>query len=703
MGLLSLGTPLTWHEAKQHNNLVRSNGIEQLINIHRQSAARTHDKFYWGDEVEYMLVRFDAALSRATLSIDEDEILNVLHDAHPECVAHNISFHPEYGRYMLEATPARPYDGRALADYLYVEQNMAYRRSVSRAHLPRDVVPLTITAFPRMGLAGFTSPPHEPNGVASQSLFLPDEIINRHVRFPTLTANIRARRGSKVAINLPIFRDTRTDMRDALIPATPRGLFTHDSEPYQGAALPGHVYMDSMGFGMGCSCLQITVQAQDINEARYLYDSLANFAPVLLSATAASPIFKGYLVAQDVRWNVISGAVDDRTPYERGVAPLAEHKLFGGLDVDEARTDKHAPHARDGKDIQRIPKSRYDSISNYLSDEHTTGYYKPEYNDVAAPINAGVYAKLQANGFDAALANHFAHLFIRDPLVLFSERVSNSDNAVDNDHFENLQSTNWQTLRFKPPAPFVEGQTAADPETPGWRVEFRPMEIQVTDFENAAYSVIIPLFARAILKYKPNYYLPLSQVDANMVTAHGVNSVLEGKFYARKHTGLDVSDFAGFDLGWFDRKISQLQSHTAPVATEKDEYNLANGVAVATGDDSVVEVSVNDVINGTATQPGLVHMVTKIIASTYPDASVEQLEQLQAYLKLVSYRASGKLPTFAKYARDFVVAHPAYEADSRVSEQVNYDLCVRVAQVTAYEEVGLFGKELGAYLMKHRR
>ena len=37
----------------------------------------------------------------------------------------------------------------------------------------------------------------------SQSLFLPDAIINPHPRFPTLTENIRERRGCKVAINVP--------------------------------------------------------------------------------------------------------------------------------------------------------------------------------------------------------------------------------------------------------------------------------------------------------------------------------------------------------------------------------------------------------------------------------------------------------------------------------------------------------------------
>lgn len=34
---------------------------------------------------------------------------------------------------------------------------------------------------------------------------------------------------------------------------------------------------------------------------------------------------------------------------------------------------------------------------------------------------------------------------------------------------QNIQSTNWQTMRFKPPPPNSDI---------GWRVEFRPMEVR---------------------------------------------------------------------------------------------------------------------------------------------------------------------------------------------------------------------------------
>lgn len=121
-----------------------------------------------------------------------------------------------------------------------------------------------------------------------------------------------------------------------------------------------------------------------------------------------------------------------------------------------------------------MPKSRYDSVDSYISNDPL---FREEYNDNELPIDEEVKATLMENGIDEKLSNHLAHLFIRDPLVIFSENVDQDDeNSMD--HFENLQSTNWQTMRFKPPPP--GGQI-------GWRVEFRSMEVQITDFEKCCF------------------------------------------------------------------------------------------------------------------------------------------------------------------------------------------------------------------------
>jgi len=145
---------------------------------------------------------------------------------------------------------------------------------------------------------------------------VPDQIINPHARFPwvfvychwgmwrvrfvslvgsesvvschrTLTANIRRRRGAKVQINVPVFHDVNTP-KPYLEPA-PDSLLNFLNVPQgtlpellPGVALPDHVYMDAMAFGMGNSCLQVTFQACSVEEARTLYDQLTPIAPILV-------------------------------------------------------------------------------------------------------------------------------------------------------------------------------------------------------------------------------------------------------------------------------------------------------------------------------------------------------------------------------------------------------------------------------------
>lgn len=46
----------------------------------------------------------------------------------------------------------------------------------------------------------------------------------------------------------------------------------------------------------------------------------------------------------------------------------------------------------------------------------------------------------------------------------------------------------------------------------GWRTEFRTMEVQLTDFENAAFVVFIVLVTRVILAFDLGLYIPLSKI-----------------------------------------------------------------------------------------------------------------------------------------------------------------------------------------------
>ena len=191
---------------------------------------------------------------------------------------------------------------------------------MAKNHMHVNEFPITMTTFPRLGTReDYTKPLLKNNGPQLRSQFVPDEIANPHIRFPTLAANIRTRRGRKVEINVPIFHDERTPLpfHDPTVDYDLHK-WPEDDNVRNGAVKENHVYMDAMAFGMGSCCLQITFQAKNIAEGRKMYDQLAPLGPVMLALTAATPIYKGYLVDTDVRWNQISRSVDDRTREEIG-------------------------------------------------------------------------------------------------------------------------------------------------------------------------------------------------------------------------------------------------------------------------------------------------------------------------------------------------------------------------------------------------
>ncbi|TCD70319.1 hypothetical protein EIP91_003948 [Steccherinum ochraceum] len=658
MGLLYLGTPLAWDDAKQYADHVRTHGITQFLHIWDNLKDRFGDELLWGDEVEYMVVAFDNEEKNAKLSLRQTEILAKLQSIVNDIASDRgekasvPTFHPEYGRFMLESTPGSPYTGE-VHDLLTVESNMRYRRHLARKYLKPNEVPLTMTSYPRLGTQGvFTEPFYDPkDAVSSHSLFVPEEITNPHARFPTLTANIRRRRGSKVAINLPLFIDKQTP-RPFVDPSIPwdRNIYPEDPEAKQGAALVDHVYMDAMGFGMGCSCLQLTFQSCNITHARRLYDALVPIAPIMLAVTAASPLWRGLIADVDCRWDVVAGSVDDRTEEERGLKPLQNDRF-------------------------RIPKSRYGSVSLYISDEWPN---RPEYNDIEAPIDAGIFERLKGHGIDAPLAKHISHLFIRDPIVVFSETIHQDDTA-SNDHFENIQSTNWQTVRFKPPP--VNSPI-------GWRVEFRSMEVQPTDFENAAFAVFVVLLSRAILNYNMNLYIPISKVDENMARAQKRDAINTQKFYFRK----DVFP-PGVQSPLSSPNSSGLSSPVDPTGNgilRPKSKKLGNcfppapkpeaGQELGPVEDEYDEYTLDEIFNGKGeTFPGLIQLIYAYLETLEVDESERQ--RIEDYMDLVKRRASGALQTPATWMRNFVRSHPAYKFDSVVSQEINYDLMVAIDEI----------------------
>ena len=284
---------------------MREHGIAQFIHLYNRIKDIEGDRLLWGDEVEYAIFKLDAERGTVKLSLRGAEILAGLQEGErsvPVGLGHGqqCNWVPEWGSWMVEGTPGVPYSGYA-TDLLLVEKNMRTRRARLLAALAEDEICPTLPCFPLMGVGTFTDPPARPTSGLSDSLFVPDEIINPAPRFAALVKNIKRRRGSKVDIRVPRYRDEKTPdaarsappPRDAAVAETlftPRGVnrpvgcpppatleeaprrarrtrgeprhLADTSRPPRAQALEmDEVYMDAMAFGMGCCCLQVTFQA----------------------------------------------------------------------------------------------------------------------------------------------------------------------------------------------------------------------------------------------------------------------------------------------------------------------------------------------------------------------------------------------------------------------------------------------------------
>lgn len=672
MGLLSSGTPLGWHDSAPYRKQVKHDGITQFLSVFHAARHFSNHGLKWGDEVEYILLKLDNRKSTVKLSMRGPEIIQELQreeHAQPAGSSVPVLWRPEYANWMIEGTPGLPYRCYA-ADLALVERNMALRRSEIAKLLNENEIVLTLTAFPRTGVAEYTYPRTLPYGPVARSAFTSDSVINPHPRFATLSKNIRTRRGGNVEILIPLFIDKRTVQPQPFVPEDREHfallnrstgangkLGARDDKDRAFTPLSkaltekvgNFIKMDSSAFGMGCCCLQVTLQGRNMRESRFLYDQLAVMAPIMLALTAATPALRGLLADTDARWDTISAAMDDRT----------QEEISSGS----------------------VPKSRYSSIDCFISDRAD---FKPDmYNDIPVPCDEEAYQRLLDGGVDHMLAQHVAHLFIREPLAIYKEKL-NQDNTTSTDHFENIQSTNWNTVRFKPPPPGTDI---------GWRTEFRSMEVGLTDFENAAFSVFIVILSRVILAFDLNFYTPMSLVDENMKTAHKRDAINTERFHFRKNvfTSSGGSSFL-CDCGHIHNAFlvgGQSDCHDIDkFCRNPDREGSSDGET-----DSHELMTLDNIFNGKALCkdgqnagfefPGLLALMRGYLDSIKIDKSTRS--RLLTYLEFVSDRAAGKLCSTATYIRNFITGHPQYRHDSVVSEVVCHDLVENCRRITSGE------------------
>ena len=97
------------------------------------------------------------------------------------------------------------------------------------------------------------------------------------------------------------------------------------------------------------------------------------------------------------------------------------------------------------------------------------------------------------------------------------------------------------------------------------------MEVQLTDFENAAFSVFFVLLSRAILSFDLNFYMPISKVDENMETSQKRDAARTQKFYFRKNVFTSEEDSPA-------SSSMSLESNGTPKPKEKKLRNYCSPI-----------------------------------------------------------------------------------------------------------------------------
>jgi glutamate--cysteine ligase catalytic subunit len=357
---------------------------------------------------------------------------------------------------------------------------------------------------------------------------------------------------------------------------------------------------DDMIYGLGGCGLQVTFSANDLQRVCRLHDQLVPLGPLMLALSAATPVYKGRFVATDTRWEAMCRAGDDRKPSEK-------------------------------QDIH----PRLGSTPMYLEESASTR----RLNDRTLKSIGGLNTDLRSHGCPPSLATYLSHILNRDPLIDAPNTPGgdNMSSSAQNARFElmNLHmSTWWPHVRLKLPV-----VSTVDDSLP-WRVEFRPMDAQPSDMENAALVVAMRILQQTIQHFDLDLRIPISAIEENMSRANARAAATDQmfRFAVRIGHSADASVYA-FE-GW------------------------ASLDTIFNGDDD----------GAGRTWQGLLPLATDyLIQRGISELPCTEQEKIFGALEILSARASGRLQTPAQWMRSFIRKHSSGDlANEEISAQVYY-------------------------------
>ena len=598
MGLLigEKNETMTYEDSRKVQRLLKRNAALQLAMLLKKFedfVKSDAERLKFGTELESHL------LSRKT--VEGEALFPVYLNSKPfmeqtKQAFKNLDAKEEFSAWMIELLPVEPF-----SHFLKLGEIRTHFREIQDLAIATSAEPLLVaglSVLPHIGTLHyhlgakdevFPLAERAAQNRYSQSDSFLDSTITDHSRFRTLTQNTRTRHEGKPLIRIPVFADVNTKEKELVL--------------------------DHFGFGMCNTALQVTYSCRDLTEARLAHDLMHVLSPFMLSFSSSVFAVGGKLVDWNARFRIIEQSTDDRKPAEQG----------------------------------KLVKTRYSTNNLFLSNDKKC---KARYNDSKFTLNKAFQKQLHAQlkkqdsalARDRRLLNHFAYLFVRDFLIVFPERAVEGY-CEDTNDFESLQSTNWHSMRLKPPG-------ALDSNL-GWLLEFRCMDSPITEREKSVLVFVATLFMRVVTDpfLDVDFYAPISVVDHNFDQAIKRDSLTSGRFLFRKHF--------------------------CPLLPGYQPNN-----------DELVELTMAEFWGGSADfagMRGLFQMFVVVNAAKLAQESETTGEDVVGNIwqcfRFLLARAEGKIQSCSRYLREFVLKHADYKQDSNLSNKIVADVIEKVLEI----------------------
>lgn len=595
---------LAYEESRKYQRMLKSNGAKQLALLLQRFASfqkTDSEALKFGTETETHLLH-KKILNGQTfypVNISRDHFISKVAKQVPE-----LDLKGEFVTWMLEILPSKPFESylslKEIRNHFFIMQKMA-KQFKEHSYLIAG-----LSCLPHIGTLHYyfgendevipMSGRADLNDYSRSDSFL-DATITPHPRYLSSVVNKIARlKKDKPLCFVPLFQDKNTAKKELVL--------------------------DHVAYGTSCTSLQVTFSCKNLTEARWAYDQLHVLSPFMLTLSGSTFAAHNYLIDIDNRSIMLHQSCDERSPGE----------------------------------MKGILKSRFNTSNYFISDSPKCK--GKLFNDAKYSINKKFAKQLKhllkcANSdlaSDRRMINHFAYLFVREYLTVFRDRLI-KDNVSDTLEFELMQVTNWQSMRLKPPPSFSSNL--------GWLLEFRCMDCPTTEKEKSALTFLLTLFMRIITdpKMDVDFYMKISQVDANFESSYKRESLTKGKFFFRKH---------------FCKLLDGIQN-----------------------DYSVVAVTMAEFLEGSSNFLGMKKLFAKFIELNSDRLKEENVNEIWSVFDFFVARAKGEILALPAFGRAFVQAHPEYKGDSILSDKIVTDLIEKIIEIQeSNNEPSMFGNHL---------